>query len=347
MDDQHKKELIYKELLNEFKIRGMAENDYFDYNVWFINKFSNTSSLKNFKEMLTSTPSETDDIIKFILYKAYIRGNNDNFELRVSQFIEETSDLLVSLYNQLDKLEGLISKYNSYDLVTKLEHLLTYQYSNKFDVTKSTITTKLTKIEGTLPQGDYLINLCCGFAKDESKSSVLEYKMNSIIKSSSNLDNLEECFFSPVEFYSFETQDKNNQDSGTNLLYVFLKCENLNLKSNKCFISTKRNFIEILLSNINLLINTHKKNKTFSSTFEVQLYEDTVVVHIDFRIEIDPITLFSISNKILLLQKNLISYQVQTQHKFSTILTYFSEIADKIKEILNTKEIKKDKCIIF
>ncbi len=51
-----------------FQAKGYILTDNFDYNVWFINNNTTTSSYNNFKLFLESSPSESDDIIKFLFY---------------------------------------------------------------------------------------------------------------------------------------------------------------------------------------------------------------------------------------------------------------------------------------
>lgn len=336
---------------SEFKRNGYTVDEHFDYNVWFLNQNSE-SSLSNFKEILSSTPSENDDIIKHLFFSAYNQNKSCNFKISVSAFINMIVKQLVNLHIDQQKSDKLLETYNSYDTVTKLEQTLSSFDSmhNNSDLTKSTITAWISSIEGNISQADYLFSLCSGFLKENDKVSVLEYKLNHIIRGQEEtklaFSNFEYSF-KVIEFYSFESHEKNVTDNGSNLQFLVLKCDNLSSRKSEPVISSRKNFLDILLSNMSLLTNIHKKNKVVTVEFEIDLFGSTCFVDVKMKIDLDPLTLFGVLSKILQLQKNLIYYKVQVNLKFNTILNYFPEISKKVLNLLYAKEPKEDKCLVF
>ena len=358
-----KEELAYnkiKLLLEiEFKEYSFKLSDYFDHNVWFLTQNINTSSMKNFKEILESTPSETDDIIKNIFYNAYMKGNpQKGLRVQVENFIDVITTNLISLFKESVKLDKILESYKTYETVTKLEQMLNTMdlvYENNDNI-KSNLNIWIQSIEGSSSEGDYVFSIIGGFMREDNKISALEYKLNSFIKLNQNIHldlSQNNYYFQPIDFYSLE--GINEQNTGTNLIFICLKCENLSskLQSNIVY-SQKKSFLDILLANMNGLTNIHKKNKVLETQLELDILGSTLLINLKIKINLDPLTMSSIYSKILTLQRDIISYKVQTTHKLNTILNYFHQIDKKIKKELSIFDMSKiktteeeKKCVIF
>ena len=352
---------------NIFKNHNYSINDNFDYNVWFIKNNFNLKSINSFKCLLDSIPSETDDIIihiiKIMLSQSCI--NNDNYFL-ISSFIEELTKQTFNLILNLKKANKLIENYKSYDLVTKLEYILNNSDKTiKEDTIRSSLNGYINKCEALFSSNEFLVSICCSFIKEDGSHTNLEYKSRNILKSiylnnQTNYDyfKYEEHCFPKIEFYSYDNTNANKslleKDSGTNLYQIYLKLENLDSNVNKYLYSNKKTFFDIILPNIALLINSHKKNKIIVCEFEFDYehLDKPIVFTIEFKVDIDSLTLYNICSKILSLQKHLISFNVQNNYKLDTILNYFPESEAEIKLAIsnsNKNYFKSNNkmCILF
>lgn len=338
------KEVYYNEvylrlfdiLEKEFLKRGFKLDNNFDYNIWFLNKNSNSSSINNFKEILSSTPSETDDIIRHIIVKSYIREKSSHFKINTESFICELVEILIYLHKEIKRINKLIKKYNAYETVNILDQTLANFDNISFphEYTKSKMTFFIRNTEN-FPRADYQISLLTGFYNYNSKIDILEHKLNNVLRIQSDFSSIKyidfEYHFKPVEFYSFENNQKSVNDSGTNFSYFFIKLENLNRNNNDTNFSQQVRILEVILSNMKIILNNYKKNKILETSVEIENEDEDLLVSIDLgiKIELDPMTCSSIFSKVKLLLKELISYKVQTLHKWKTIMNYFEDVSEK------------------
>lgn len=345
--------LIFSLIEKEFNLRGYNLESSFDYKIWFLNQSNSTQ--ETFKDFLQSSPSETDDIIKSILYQAFVNSKSNILKVNVRNFIDILTDNLIRLYLEGEKIENIIESYNSYDIVTKLEQILSNMdsfFENNTN-TKSFLNVWIHSIEGQVIEGDYLLSMIGGFIGEDRKVSVLEYKMNSFININEQI-HIElaqnSYFFQGIEFYSFDDNIENS--SGTNLSFLCLRCENLSSKVLSSTYSQRKPFLDILLANIKTLTNLHKKNKIFDTQLELEIFGSTLLVNLKMKLSLDPLTMSSIYRKILYLQKGIISYRVVTLHKVNTIINYFSSIEKEIKKTLSIldnqkKDLNQSGCSLF
>lgn len=340
-------EKLFNLFTKEFSKRGLSLESSFDYNVWFLNQYSKTSSLNNFKEIISSTPSETDDIIKHIIVKSFMRCKNNQFKILVESFINEITELLIHLHKEIKRINRLIKKYNAYETVNSIEQIL-----NNFDKivfnnegTKSIMKFFIRNTENFV-KGDYKLSILAGFLNTNNNIDILEYKLNNVLRviesNGTTKHSDTELQFKPIEFFSFETSVKNVNDSGTNFSYFFIKCENLNYSGSKPFFSPQKRVLEVFLSNMKIILNNYKKNKILETGLEFEYQDELVGIDLGILIELDPMTCSTIYSKIILLLKELISYKVQTHHKWKTVLNYFEGVSEEILlSFLNSKSSKK------
>lgn len=177
-------------------------------------------------------------------------------------------------------------------------------------------------------------------SKKEIKENIFEYKMNQIIQLEEEY-RYDQFTFADSEFYSYDINNK--FDSGTNILYFYLKLENLN--NDEIILSEKKSIFDVFLGNIKILLNNFKRHKTLWTTLKLN-NTDKTAIKLEMKVEFDPYTLSNIFNKILVLLQNMISYKVIIDHKFKLLVNYFDDFSQKIESQLNEAE-KEESCIIF
>ena len=105
-----------------FRKNGYSTIDSFDYSVFFMQRSIKGKSLREyFEDSLNSTPQEDDDIIKFILMKSFRNSTSKEKRIYVCNFIDEIANQVVSLYNENERIESLINKYNAYEIVNTID----------------------------------------------------------------------------------------------------------------------------------------------------------------------------------------------------------------------------------
>ena len=340
-----------------FRKNGYSTIDSFDYSVFFMKRSIKGKSLREyFEDSLNSTPQEDDDIIKFILMKSFRNSTSKEKRIYVSNFIDEIANQVVSLYNENERIESLINKYNAYEIVNTIDqnkiHFDKYE-ERTFDITKSSFKAYISKIRG-MPHGDYKFSMVVSQKKniDDNNDEQYEYKLNHVIqvKQDNNDDiifDIGEYEFPSIEFFCNEDNQNGDFDSGTNLLSFQLKMENLNKTFSDSIQSEKFKFLELLIGNSKALMNNFQKIKTLEASLSLSNSFYDVSVGLVFNVEFDAITLMAVFNKISALLKNIISYKIRVEHKFKTILSYFEPISDDIIATLSPKKKDSGGCIIF
>jgi hypothetical protein len=349
-----------------FKKSSYYQNDYFDFNIWFVKrKDKNCVNPNYFRELLSQTPTENDDIIKFILIKSFIKTRNNSYKIKVEDFIDEVVENLIKLNSENKRLDSLIKSYDAYKTKNLIEQNLNNfeKFLKNQEYLKSTIKVSLNEIVG-IPRGDYKMSLMASFIStnitfiddyenNSSKEEILEFKLNQLVKIKEGYnymrnENIGEYFFSKIDFYSYEIKNTIiKYDSGTNLLYFFIRVENLN-KNDEVVYTEKKSLIDIFLANIQNLLNCYNRNKLLVVELPVKSLNYDYKVKLSLNIEFDPWTLASIYNKIVELLQGMISYKVLVDHKYKTITNYFEEIEGDIDEILSDQaNEKKSECLIF
>jgi hypothetical protein len=351
-----------------FKKNSYNLYDYFDFNIWFIkNNDDRCSNPTYFQELLSQTPTENDDIVKFLLIRSFIRSRNKNFKIKVEDFIHEVVEILVNLKEETKRLDKLISQYDAYETKNIIEQNLHYydKFIKNQELMKSSLRVDINKIEN-IPKGEYKISLIGSFINTSSifiddysdtyiKEDAKEYKLNHIIRVLDSDDKIvksgeEEYFFYPnIEFYSYELKNKDNKyDSGTNLLYFVIKIENLNNSRDEAIISIKKPILDVFLSNIKSLLNNFKKVKILETDVKAKDANYDLNINLKISAELDAWTLSSLYGKITDLLQNMISYKVLVDHKFKTIMNYFPEMVSVVEDLFQNKDkAKNDSCILI
>ena len=199
----------------------------------------------------------------------------------------------------------------------------------------------------------------------EFVEEIFDYKLNHIIqvRGTEDLslffdDKGSEYFFPEIELFSYELSPKEkassivNYDSGTNILYFFMKIENLNKTYEDIVITERKPLLELLLNNLKSLIDNFSLTKSFYTDFGVGMdVFKSVVIKVRIQIEFDPITVSTVFNKIVALLKNIISFKVNIDHRWKTIFKYFPDSEKSINKILginnnSKKEEESTKCTI-
>ena len=354
-DDGDNLEKIKTLFYTLFRKNGYNSIDSFDYNVFFMQRNLKNSSMREFfEDCINSTPKEDDDIIKFILMKSFKNSSSKSNRVYVSNFINEISQQVISLFNENVRLENLISKYSAYEIVNTIEqnkiHFDKYEERTS-DITKSSFQACITKIKG-IPRGDYKFSILISQGNDNCPEQ-FEYKLNHVIqiKNDSNDEisfDIMEYQFPSIEFFCNEGENRESEfDSGTNLLSFQIKMENLNKNYSDCILSEKFKFLELLIGNAKALMNNFQKVKTLEGSLALSNSFYDVAITMIFSVEFDAVTLMAVFNKIAQLLKNIISYKIRVEHKYKTILSYFEPIAEEIVSILCPKQNNSGGCLVF
>jgi hypothetical protein len=335
-----------------FKNNGYEAVDFFDFSIWFIKNNSLTS------DILTETPNDSDDIIKSILIKAYARSKLKNLRIRVRDFIEELNAILIHLNKEKMRVDKLIELYDAYETKNTIEQNI--NNFERFMKNRETLKSKMqVYISGLdrLPKGEYKFSLMVVYLNTMSGGAsevTNEYKLNHIIRNdkehaSVGFNDIREYCFPKIELFSFENANVDLQhDNGTNLLYYYIKSENLSKNYEDIAFSEKKPLLDLMLNNVKTVLKNNSKMSALldsSCSFLSQDYE----FKMDFKayIEFDPCTLSAIYGKIYLLLQNMISYRVLLDHKLKTILNYFPEIREAYAKRFDEKKEKKSDCLVF
>jgi hypothetical protein len=360
-DLSKQKENIQKILLDQFKKNKLSNEDSFDQSAFFLKNdheyYKNITNIKYFSDLKQLTPSEGDDIMKIILIRSLLRSKSS--KIKVSNFIEEIADSLIKLNEDKKRVDTLIKRYDAYKTKNIIEEYLnSCDYSAKLnDIMKSAVKIYVSKIEG-LPRGEYKCSLMAaiisnrGSLIEEFNEEIFDYKLNHIVKIDENDQKIafmeekgSEYHFPEIELYSYELTGKerispsvSNYDTGTNLLFFFLKIENLNKNYEDIAITEQKPLLELFLHNLKPLMDNYSLTKTFYTDCPLKTPTKNTVIRLKIVVDFDPITLSTVFNKIVALLKNIISFKVLVDHKWKTILKYFPDIED---DILNTLALKE------
>jgi hypothetical protein len=274
MEDQNNpnKSIIKKLFFDLFNKKGYSPEDYFDFSIWFM-KNHVKGQHNYFETILSETPTENDDIIKFTLIKSFIRTRNKYFKIRVQDFTEEIVESILNLKNENLRVDGLIKTYDAFETKNIIEQNLLYydKLMKNQDTTKSRLITSIEDLDN-IKQGAYKFSLCISYLDDrEMKEQILNYRLNQIIKVEKDcvrfnrhVNDDKEYLFQETEFFSFELpKGVNKYDSGTNMLYFYVKMENL--ESNQELVTDKKPTLDVFLSNIKSLLNNFKQVKSLQT----------------------------------------------------------------------------------
>jgi hypothetical protein len=369
MEDQNNpnKSIIKKLFFDLFNKKGYSPEDYFDFSIWFM-KNHVKGQHNYFETILSETPTENDDIIKFTLIKSFIRTRNKYFKIRVQDFTEEIVESILNLKNENLRVDGLIKTYDAFETKNIIEQNLLYydKLMKNQDATKSRLITSIEDLDN-IKQGAYKFSLCISYLDDrEMKEQILNYRLNQIIKVEKDcvrfnrhVNDDKEFLFQETEFFSFELpKGVNKYESGTNILYFYVKMENL--ESNQELVTDKKPILDVFLSNIKSLLNNFKQVKSLQTKLNFNKVDrrknshdneitesDCTSIALKMNVEFDPYTLSSIYHKITALLQDIISYKVLVEHKYKTIMSYFDEISSKIEDVLSQENKNDDLCIIY
>lgn len=367
MDNTQIKEELKKIFIEQFKKNGYEASDFFDFSIWFIkNNDSKISNSNFFKEVLSQTPSENDDIIIFLLIRSFIRTKNKNYKIKVEDFIEEIIEVIVNLHQENKRVNRLIESYDAYVTKNTIEQNLKFydKYMKNYELMKSKMQFNVTKIEN-ITKGDYKFSLMVSYINTNVtyiddyedkviKEQIYDYKLNHIVKvnedkATLNFNEIKDYSFPEIEFYSYELNNKiKENDSGTNMLYFYIKSENLNKNFDEIVYSDKKPILDLFLSNIKNLLNNFKKTITLDTECEIKNQYYDYKLKLRVNVELDPWTLSSIFNKVTSLLQNMISYKVLVDHKWKTIMNYFPETNIMVDELFDErKNEKKNDCVIY
>jgi hypothetical protein len=344
-------EEITNTLQEIFKKNGYESRDFFDFSIWFTKNNNLTA------DILTETPSETDDIIKSLLIKAYSKFKLQNLRIRVNDFIEELKQNLVFLNKEKKRVDKLIETYDAYETKNTIEQNIAN--FERFVKNQDTLKTKLQVfISGLdhLPRGDFKFSLMVVYLNTNDKNNnevTFEYKLNHIIKNPDNsplvFNDIREYCFPKIELFSFQNANVDLQhDNGTNLLYFYIKSENLSKNYEEIAFSEKRPVLDLVLNNMKTILkNNIKQSALLDSNCSFLSHDYEFKMDVKINIEFDPCTLSAIYGKIFLLLQNMISYRVLIDHKLKTILNYFPEIRECYEKTFEKNKEKKGDCLIF
>jgi hypothetical protein len=363
MADNSPNSIIKKLFFDLFNTKGYSGNDYFDFSVWFMRNQVKGRQGNYFEEILSQTPSENEDIIKFTLIKSFYRSRNKYLKIKVDDFVEEIVEIIINLKTENIRVDGLIKTYDAYETKNIIEQNLLYydKLMKNNDMMKSRLHSSVHCIEN-LPRGEYKFSLMISYinesffnSSDEVKEQVLNFRLNQIVKINQdfetfyrNISEEKEYAFQETEFYSYELKNKAHKfDSGTNMLYFFIKMENLSQNYEEIIVSEKKPILDVFLSNIKSLLNNFKQVKSLETSIKIknQIYDSNV--KLKMNVEFDPYTLSSIYQKIISLLQDIISYKVLVDHKYKTIMSYFGEIAPRIEDVLNPETKNDSGCFIY
>ena len=91
--------------------------------------------------------------------------------------------------------------------------------------------------------------------------------------------------------------------------------------------------------------------KTFYTDCAIRHSIKSIIFKLKIEINFDTVTLSTILNKIVFLLKNIISFKINVDHKWKTMLKYFPELEKDITSILGVKtKIESHnygKCLVF
>lgn len=364
--EQKRKTNIKKLFFDLFNKNGYGEYDFFDYTIWFLRK--NDKKYKDrqyFEELLSETPTEDEDIIKYLLLKSFLKTRNKYIKIRVNDFVEEITETIINLKFENKRVDRLISKYEAYETKNIIEqNLISYEVlMRNNDRMKSSLKVSITEIEKII-KGDYKISLMISYINTNSnysmddssenvKEEVLEYKLNHLVKVKNDrislkLDGDEKYFFPQVEFFAHEIKNKQNKfSSGTNIMYYYLKIENLNKSFEDVAYSEKKPFLDIFLCNIKFLLNNFQKVKCLQTEIEIKNSVYDLNFKLLFTVDFDPWTLSSIYSKVVTLLQDIITYKVNVEHKWKTINKYFNEISYRINDLFSEEQKRETICLVY
>ena len=376
--DEKSDEIIRDYLLRIFKEHFQKNNfsyeDWFDQSVFFLkndhNYHKNVTNTNYFIDIIQSTPNEDDDLIKILLIRSLVRSKTA--KIKVSVFLEELVNVLLKLSEDRKRVDALIKKNDAFKTKNIIEEYLNSCSSNIDKINemmKSSLKIYVSRLEG-MTKGEYKFSLIAGILSnkgnfnEEFNEEIFDYKLNHTVKIDDNNQKsvfLEEkgseYYFPEIELFSYELTGKEkisssmlNQDTGTNLLYFFLRFENLNKINEDIIISEQKSFLELILHNLKPLMYDYALTKTLYADFHVKNSMMSTIIKLKIEIEFDMITLSTIFNKIVSLLKNIISFKVLIDHKWKTVLKYFPELEEEIFSILGLKDKsnhKKSNCIIY
>ena len=376
--DEKSDEIIRDYLLRIFKEHFQKNNfsyeDWFDQSVFFLkndhNYHKNVTNTNYFIDIIQSTPNEDDDLIKILLIRSLVRSKTA--KIKVSVFLEELVNVLLKLSEDRKRVDALIKKNDAFKTKNIIEEYLNSCSSNIDKINemmKSSLKIYVSRLEG-MTKGEYKFSLIAGILSnkgnfnEEFNEEIFDYKLNHTVKIDDNNQKsvfLEEkgseYYFPEIELFSYELTGKEkisssmlNQDTGTNLLYFFLRFENLNKINEDIIISEQKPFLELILHNLKPLMYDYALTKTLYADFHVKNSMMSTIIKLKIEIEFDMITLSTIFNKIVSLLKNIISFKVLIDHKWKTVLKYFPELEEEIFSILGLKDKsnhKKSNCIIY
>ena len=361
MSDEEEEELLKKRnsikdlFFNLFRQKGFTSYDSFGFNVWFIQKNikDGMDPKEYFEDLMNSTPSEDDDIIKTILITSFKNSNHNKGRIYVQNFIEDITNQIMKLDYENTRIDSLIDKYEAYETVSTIEQNIIHfdKYEERAsDISESTFTAYISKIKN-INKGDYKFSLLMSSSKHiDDIVEELEYKLNHVISIKEDKEEIsfpkDEYEFPHIDFFC-KDDDKNGTESGTNLLNFQLKMENLSKNYSDCILSDRYKFLELLIGNVKALLNNFQKTKILNAQVVLLNSFYDITVNLVVEVEFDPITLMAVFNKIKQLLQNIISYKVRIEHKLKTIMSYFENISDDINRILHPVEKEDSGCSIL
>lgn len=363
-DENQKKEQIASLLESIFRSHGYSPLDNFDYNIWFIEHSSDNkiSAEEYYTQLLTETPKEDDDIIKFMLFNSFKKSKensmkkhlNPSYSISVSVFIDELTTQIINLNKRNAHLNELIAHYNAYETINTLKQNMInfHKYEERTtEITKSIFYAAISTIKN-IPKGDYQFSLLITqiSTEDSENQRQYEYILKHIVHIHNDVNEItyekNEFEFPDIEFFCIEQKGTPKFESGTNLSNFQLKMINLSKKYSEPILSEKFKFIELLIGNSEKLMNNYEKVKNLEANISLKNAFYDVEVKLKVSIEFDPITLMAFYDKMNNLLKNIISFKIRIEHKYKTIMNYFDGIEEKVEYIINPKEVKND-CLIF
>ena len=189
-----KKQQIMSLLESAFRSHGYSTLDNFDHHIWFLDSdVQGKNAEEYFHQLVTETPKEDDDIIKFMLFNSFkksLGGSNKNivafhYTVPVKGFIEEVAFQIMQLFKQNRHLDDLIQQYNAYETVNTIKQntLNFHKYEERTtEITKSVFSSSLSSMKG-IPKGDYQFSLLITQVGEDdiTKSKQLEYVLKHII----------------------------------------------------------------------------------------------------------------------------------------------------------------------
>lgn len=338
-----------------FQKKGFNINSSFDFNIWFIKNYHSNINInlkEDFEEKINSTPKEDDDIIYFILCKCLQNEENKNKRgknIKVSDFINQITNQIISLDSENTRLDKLLNKYKAYESLSLIKNNIKNFsiYEERVpDISISSFILSINEITN-LYKGDFKFTLLITKIKDEEETNVLEYNLNNVISNKEEVKNnfiLGEYKFGNVQFYTLDKNIKNN-DFGIDIIDFQIKIEDLD-KNNQFYLTEKYKFSELFVGNSACLMNNFESIKTLFANINI-LNIDKAQIEMIFKIEFDPVTLMNIYQKIKGIFESLISYKVRVEHKLKTVNSYFPEIKEEMYNILKGIPNNKDNCSIY